>query len=68
LREVVPGIQFEKETTHARLGVDVDGMLNQNQNRLTTVFIRLHIYNRDDDACDVSRVAHHPPLEIRSVF
>jgi hypothetical protein len=44
------------------VGVNEDGRMKQN--RLTTAFNRLHIYNGDDDGSDVSRDLHHPPLEI----
>jgi hypothetical protein len=51
------------------VGVGVDGDERMNQNRLTTAFNRLNIWDGDDDGSDVSRVLHHPPLEIRiSVF
>jgi len=43
------------------LGMGGDGGMNQN--RLTTAFNRLNIYNRDDDGSDVSRGLHHPPLK-----
>jgi hypothetical protein len=49
------------------VGAGVDGNGRMNQNRLTTAFNRLHIYNRDDDGSDVSRGLHHPPLEIRII-